>query len=62
MIINKGKLSGIVDVDGACFGDKLYTVALTKMSLLSSKDNLDYIDYWCEELNISEEQYKALEF
>lgn len=62
VVINEnGELSGIVDVDSLAFGDPLLTVALTRMSLLSSGFETDYIDYWTEELNITPEQRKVLD-
>ncbi len=48
VIVHKGRLSGIVDVDSMAFGDPLLTVALTQMSLLSRGEPTDYIDAWCE--------------
>lgn len=62
VLIYENKLSGIVDVDFVCFGDSLFTVALTRASLLNSGYVTDYIDYWCEELNLAKEQYKILDF
>jgi Ser/Thr protein kinase RdoA (MazF antagonist) len=47
VIVDEGALSGIVDVDSMCFGDPLWTVALTRMSLLARRRPTDYIDAWC---------------
>lgn len=60
VIIDRGKLSGIVDVDMVCFGDPLFTVALTRMALLSLDYDLDYIEYWCNHLNLSALQRQVL--
>jgi aminoglycoside phosphotransferase (APT) family kinase protein len=46
VIVHDGRLSGVVDVDVVCFGDPLYTPALTKVSLVASGQPLDYIDSW----------------
>ena len=54
VIINNGRLSGIVDLDEICFGDRLYTVALTNMALLARKERTDYIDLWCERLSLDQ--------
>ncbi|HEV8193319.1 MAG TPA: aminoglycoside phosphotransferase family protein, partial [Ktedonobacterales bacterium] len=35
VLVHNGRLSGIVDTDYVCFGDPLFTVALTWMALLS---------------------------
>lgn len=62
VIVNDGKLSGIVDVDWLCFGDHLLTIALTRMSLLLSGYDLDYIDFWCGEMKLNEERKPILDF
>lgn len=61
VIIDAGQLSGIVDTDFICFGDNLLTVALTRMSLLLSNYELDYIEFWCDEMNLNNEQKKILD-
>lgn len=61
VIINEGKLEGIVDVDSVAFGDPLFTVALTKMSLLASGYDTDYIEYWIDELHLNSNQQIALD-
>lgn len=55
VLIDNGSLAGIVDVDCICYGDPLFTPALTKMGILSDtpKENTDYINYWCDELQLS---------
>lgn len=60
VIVNEGKLSGIVDVDWMCFGDSVQTIALTQMGLLSNGDDLDYIEFWCDAMNLNAEQRKVL--
>ncbi len=62
VIVHKGKLSGIVDVDWVCFGDSLLTVALARMSLLLSNYDLDYIGFWCDEINLKDGQKQILDF
>jgi aminoglycoside phosphotransferase (APT) family kinase protein len=62
VIIHDGKLSGIVDVDFVCFGDNLLTTALTQMSLINARADLDYIDYWCEAASVTEQQREVLDF
>ena len=51
VIVEKGVLSGIVDVDSMAFGDPLWTVALTRMSLLALRQPLDYVDSQAEALS-----------
>jgi len=43
-----GEISGIVDVDGVCYGDPLCVLGLTQMAILSIGGPTDYIDYWFE--------------
>jgi hypothetical protein len=62
VIIDDGRLSGIVDVDHVCFGDPLFTPALTQMSLLASAYATDYIDYWCDALAMTPEQRLVMTF
>ncbi|MBW2282487.1 MAG: aminoglycoside phosphotransferase family protein [Deltaproteobacteria bacterium] len=47
VIVHEGRLTGIVDVDSMAFGDPLWTVALTRMALLSAGHDTGYIDAWC---------------
>jgi len=60
VIMEEGRLSGIVDVDDLAFGDSLLTLGLTEMSLLSSGWSTDYIGYWKESLAIGSDQEEAL--
>jgi Ser/Thr protein kinase RdoA (MazF antagonist) len=62
VIVNDGKLSGIVDVDCVCFGDNLFPIALTQMSLLNTGFDLDYIGFWCDAANVTDEQRSVLRF
>lgn len=62
VLISEQKLSGIVDIDDVCFGDVLFVVALTNMALLSCEYKTDYITFWCDALNLSDEQVKVLNF
>jgi Ser/Thr protein kinase RdoA (MazF antagonist) len=61
VLIHNGQLSGIVDVDYICFGDPLFTVALTQMALLSMGADLAYTDAWCDLLALNDEQRAALQ-
>ncbi len=62
VIVNYGRLSGVVDVDVVCYGDPLWTVGLTQMALLNQGADLDYITAWTELLHITDEQQAALQF
>ncbi len=61
VLVHDGALSGIVDTDYVCFGDPLFTVALTRMALLAHRHDTDYIDYWCECLRLTLPQRHALD-
>jgi hypothetical protein len=54
VLINNGKLSGVIDLDWICFGDRLYFIALTNMALINSLDDTKYIDYLIEEQKASD--------
>ena len=62
VIVHEGRLSGIVDVDWLCFGDPLFTVALTRTALLSADQDLEYTDHWCRLLQLSPDQTRVLHF
>lgn len=60
VLVHNGELSGIVDVDWVCFGDPLFTVALTRMALLARRYDTAYIDFWVASLDLSSAQSAAL--
>jgi len=62
VIVNNGRLTGIVDVDQMCFGAPIFAIALTQMGLMSAGTDLDYIEYWCNQIRATEEQRSALSF
>lgn len=62
VLIDAGKLVGIVDIDVVCFGDPLFTPALTRMSLLNRGNDLDYIDAWLAHLYLNADQRRAFDF
>lgn len=59
VIVNDGVLSGIVDVEYVCFGDPLFTLALTQASLIAAQFDTFYTDYWVHLLNLTPKQKKA---
>ena len=62
VIIHNNKLSGIVDTDSICFGDKLKHLGLTNMALVSLNYDTDYIDYFIEYYKLSDHQRAVVEF
>ena len=62
VLVEKGKISGIVDVDEICFGDPLLVIALTSTCLeLDSFDTL-YTDYWEKGLELNKLAKARLDF
>jgi aminoglycoside phosphotransferase (APT) family kinase protein len=53
VIVNEGRLTGIVDVDDFCFGDPLLAPALTLTSLLQAQRPIDYVLAWVEAARLS---------
>lgn len=60
VLINQGKLSGIIDFDWICFGDKIYNIALTNMALIGLGYDTKYIGYLMEEMKSSEIEKEIL--
>lgn len=61
VLVADGRLSGIVDIDCLCFGDRLYFIALTRMSLLQSGHDTSYIDYLADGFSLDAFQRKVLD-
>ena len=62
VLIDEGKLSGIIDLDWISFGDEVLFLGLVTMALLSMNADLDYADYLKDEMNLNEMQEQALKF
>ncbi len=60
VILHEGTLTGIVDTDEICFGDRINALALTHMALLSQKADLDYIAYWAEAWHLTAAQMRIM--
>ncbi|HEX8918237.1 MAG TPA: aminoglycoside phosphotransferase family protein [Chloroflexota bacterium] len=60
VIVEDGKLSGIVDVDWVCFGDPLLPVGLTAARLLRRGWDTDYVSYLSDGLALTPEQRDVL--
>jgi aminoglycoside phosphotransferase (APT) family kinase protein len=56
VIVQDGRLSGIVDVDWVCFGDPLLPVGLTAARLLRRGWDTDFVSYLSDGLALSSEQ------
>ena len=62
VLVDAGRLSGIVDVDVVCYGDPLWTLALTRMALLSGEHALTYTTIWEDLLDLNDQQRTILSF
>ena len=61
VIVDRGNFTGVVDIDYLSYGDNLMAVAYMKMWILKNGYDLDYIDFWIYEMNITPEQSKLLD-
>lgn len=61
VLVADGHLSGIVDIDCLCFGDRLYCIALTRMSLLKSGHDTNYIEYLADCFSLDTFQRRVLD-
>lgn len=59
LLIENGKVSGIIDVDWIGIGDKLTYAALSNVALLNMGYDTDYVDYLLKEMDISPIERKA---
>jgi len=62
LLIDEGKVSGIIDIDWMGFGDMLTFVAMTKVALLNMDLDTKYIDYLLDEIHPNKTEYKAFVF
>ena len=62
IVSGEGLLSGIVDTDTVCFGDHLFTLALTKAAFAKSGFDAIYTDTWTGILELDEESELRLSF
>ena len=62
VLIKDRKISGIVDLDWICFGDRLFVIALCQMSLLNKSYDISYINYWKQLEELTDEQEIAFLF
>jgi aminoglycoside phosphotransferase (APT) family kinase protein len=55
VLVEQGRLTGVVDVDQLCFGDPLLTVGLTQTALLANGLDVDYVQHWMNLLGLNEQ-------
>lgn len=59
LLIENGKISGVIDVDWIGVGDKLTYAALTNVALLNMDYDTDYVEFLLEEMNVNQVEKKA---
>lgn len=62
LLIDHGRLSGIIDIDWMGQGDMLTFVAMTKVALLNMDFDTKYADYLLAEIKPDKTEYKAFIF
>lgn len=60
VLVDRGRLSGIVDVDDVCYGDPLFLLGLIRVALHAHDRDEGYLQDWLEMLQPSAEQMAAL--
>ncbi len=61
VIVDNGKITGIIDVDDVWFGDPLLAIGRGKTILFAMKQDIDFIEYWSESLRLSEREKEMIE-
>lgn len=59
LLIQKGKVSGVIDIDWIGVGDKLTYIAMTNVALLHMDYDTDYVDHLLEEMHIDQTERRA---
>lgn len=62
VIVDNGVMTGIVDVDEVCFGDRLLPIGLTRMAILDRGWNEAYVADLCEFSGLDDRRRTVLDF
>lgn len=62
VLVCGGHITGIIDLDWLCFGDRLFALALTQMALIAMRADTLYTDEWKNLERLSPTQNSALDF
>lgn len=62
LLIHKGRVSGIIDIDWIGIGDKLTFAALTNMALLNMEYDTSYVNFILKEFQLTDLEKKAFLF
>jgi aminoglycoside phosphotransferase (APT) family kinase protein len=61
VLVEQGRLTGVVDVDQLSFGDPLLTVGLTQTALLAHGLDVDYVQHWMSLLRLSKQLRRVVD-
>jgi len=61
VLVEQGRLTGVVDVDQLCFGDPLLTVGLTQTALLANELDVDYVQHWMNLLRLNRQLRRVVD-
>ena len=61
VLVDQGRLTGVVDVDRLCFGDPLLTIGLTRMALLADAHDVDYVEHWMNLMELNQQQREVVD-
>ncbi len=62
LLIHKGRVSGVIDIDWMGVGDKLTYVAMTNMALMNMGCDTDYVTYLLDAMHVTEGEKRAFAF
>jgi aminoglycoside phosphotransferase (APT) family kinase protein len=60
VLVDQGRLTGIVDVDQLGFGDSLLTIGLTQTALLATAYDVEYVEHWMDLLKLNRQQRQVV--
>lgn len=61
VIVDHGKVTGIIDVDDVWYGDPLLAVGRGKTILLAMHQDTIFIEHWCKTLRLSADEMKRVD-
>lgn len=59
LLIQKGKVSGVIDIDWIGVGDKLTYIAMTNVALLHMDYDTDYVEHLLDEMHLDQTERRA---
>ncbi|MCP4356857.1 MAG: phosphotransferase [Chloroflexi bacterium] len=62
VLVNNGRVTGVIDVDETWYGDPLLAIGRGKCILLTMREDTDFITHWSQFLKLSDNQLTAVDF